>query len=98
MASLDDLPWGEKAQRVKHALLRGIRDNHGRKSTADSAPDVVNLAEIRRVVEAGVESALMRFGGQMVRADVATDADQDDEAEALLDGLGASLVLSVEGQ
>jgi hypothetical protein len=87
MASLDDLPWGEKAQRVKQALLRGIDDDHPREPNA-----AVNLAKIRQVVEAAVSSSLARFEGQMIGVAVAVEGQADDETRALLGDLGAALI------
>ncbi len=56
---------------------------------------VVNLAEIRQVVESAVTQGLARFEGQIGKAVVSSpDGDEDEEAEALLDNLGMSLVLS----
>ncbi len=87
MASLDDLPWGEKSQRVKEALLRGISNEHSREPAA--TPAAFDLAEIRQVVEAATESALVRFGGRITTGDDAID--EDDEVETLLDNIGAAL-------
>ncbi len=91
MESLDDLPWGEKAQRVKDALLRSTDVDRSGEPIAAPAPAAVNLAEIRQVVEASIETALARFDGGQITS--TADADEDDEAETWLDGLGASLIL-----
>ena len=67
IASLNDLPWGGKSQRVKEALLRGISNDHSGEPTV--TPAAFDLAEIRRVVEVATESALGRFGGQITVGD-----------------------------
>ena len=59
---------------------------------AERARAQLDLAEVRRVVEAAIASALARFEGQMSGA-AATAPGEDDEAEDLLDALGDSLVL-----
>ncbi len=58
-----------------------------------SAPGAidVDLTQIRQVVEAGVESAMARFGRQIMTTGV--DADGQDEEDDWLDNLGASLEL-----
>ncbi len=88
MALLDDLPWGEKSQRVKQALLRGIGNDHSGESTV--TPATFDLAEIRQVVEAATESALGRFGGRITVGDDATD-ENEEEVDTLLDNMGATL-------
>jgi hypothetical protein len=55
---------------------------------------VVNLAEIRQVVESAVTQGLARFEGQIGGAVVSGSGDEDAEAEALLDDLGAALILA----
>ncbi|HIE39047.1 MAG TPA: hypothetical protein EYP77_08285 [Anaerolineae bacterium] len=90
--SLDRLPFGAKSQAVKEALRRAVG---GGSSPGRPAPaPAVDLSEIRAVVEAAVEQALAR---QQVSAAAATAPEEDAEVEALLDGLGASLVLGDEG-
>jgi len=89
--SLNRLPFGGKSQAVKDALRRGIGlvpDN------APSTSPVLDLAEIRAVVEAAVAQALARSEGQMSVASVG--AFEDEETEAILDHLGATLVLDEE--
>ena len=94
LAQFDDRPYGAKSQAVKEALRRGIESGHGPDRPA-SAP-ALDLAEIRAVVEAAVEQALARFEGQVSMAP-AVSPEADEEVEALLDGLEASLVLEDEG-
>jgi len=89
---------GKTINQVIKDALRQLIKGTGPGSGGVPVETVVNLAEIRQVVEAGVESALARHdGGRMVRADV-TDEAEDDEAETWLDDLGAELVLDDEGQ
>ena len=87
LAGMEGQPYGMKSQAVKEALRRGL----GVGLPAAPAGAVVDLAEIRAVVEAAVEGALARLEGAVV-ARPAPDA-ADDEAERLLDALGESLVL-----
>ena len=93
LAQFDGRPYGAKSQAVKGALRRGIGAGPGQ--PAPSAP-ALDLAEIRAVVEAAVEQALARLEGQVSMAP-AVSPEADEEVEALLDGLEASLVLEDEG-
>lgn len=84
MSELDGQPYGAKSQAVKEALRRGL-------ATAPPSP-AVDLAEIRAVVEAAVESALARLEGvALVRS--ASESDPEDETERLLGELGEALML-----
>jgi len=87
LEQLDDRPYGLKSQAVKEALLRGIEG--GSDAGGSTATD---LSEVRRVVEAAVETALSRWQGQMVVAP-SPSPTEDNEAEDLLDALGEALVL-----
>lgn len=87
LEQMDGRPYGVKSQAVKEAIRRGI----GQVTPQNSTP-VVDLGEIRAVVEAAVESALARLEGIAV-ARAVSGTDQDDETEALLDSLDAALVM-----
>jgi len=87
LEQFDDRPYGLKSQAVKEALLRGMGDE----SHTGGSP-AIDLSEVRRVVEAAVETALSRLQGQMVAAP-GSPPTEDDEAEELLDALGEALVL-----
>jgi hypothetical protein len=87
LEQFDDRPYGLKSQAVKEALLRGIGDG----SHTGGSP-AVDLSEVRRVVEAAVETALSRLQGP-VGAAPGSLSTEDDEAEDLLDALGEALVL-----
>jgi hypothetical protein len=100
---------GVKSQAVKEALLRGVgaADVSAQPSAAldpaelqealkGAISSALDLGSLRQVVEAAVESALARFGGQIGGAAVADE--EDDETEAILDRLGAGLVLADEGE
>jgi hypothetical protein len=94
--SLDDdavpnAPHRTKNQGVKEALRRGIAAAQGQPSGPVAATAAWDLSDVRRVVEAAVETALARLGGQVATSTVAPS--EDDEAEGLLDALGESLVL-----
>ena len=92
LEQFDDRPYGVKSQAVKDALRRDIGAEPGRPA---SLP-VLDLSEIRAVVEAAVTQALARFEGQ-VSVSPSASPGEDEEVEALLDGLGAELVLGDEG-
>jgi len=89
LAQFDDQSYGIKTQVIKEALLRSIG---GGDPGQGSPVPALDLTEIRRVVEAAVTQALARFEGQVAGAAVAAP-EEDDETEALLDDLGAALVL-----
>ncbi len=80
---------GAKSQAVRDAIRRGI----------GTAPDVsvtpvLDLSELRQVVESAITQSLFRFEGQIGQAAVSDPDDEDAKAEALLDNLGMSLVLA----
>jgi len=89
-AQFDDQPYGAKTQAMKEALRKGV--GVGALQAAVATP-ALDLAEVRRVVEAAVVSALGRFEGQVVGAAAATPAEEEDEVEDLLEGFQYSLVL-----
>ncbi len=88
LAGMEGQPYGAKSQAVKEALRRGL----GMNPSAGSGGAVVDLAEIRAVVEAAVEAALARLEGAVVTRH-APETSADDEVERLLDVLEESLVL-----
>ena len=106
LEQFDGQPYGVKTQAVKDALRRNLGTDGGQVMATQPAldPSIAcdelrrvelsgqSLAEVRRVVEAAMTSALARFEGQVIGAAVAAPGD-DDEAEDLLDALGDSLVL-----
>jgi hypothetical protein len=95
LEQFDDRPYGVKSQAVKEALLRGVEGAAapgGAPVIDHSAALMASLSEVRRVVEAAVETALSRFQGQVVAATV-PPSTEDDEADDLLDTLGENLVL-----
>jgi hypothetical protein len=89
----DDQPHGAKSKAIKEAFLRGI--SVALDQPAPSAP-VLDLAGLRQVVEAAIAQALARFEGQMGAGAAALAPADDDETEALLDNLGAALVVADE--
>jgi hypothetical protein len=104
LEQFDDRPYGAKSQAVKEALLRGIeagsKPGEAPAEGCSSKPSVgqvelstSGLSEVRRVVEAAVETALSRFGGQRVATATQPPVEEPDEAEALLDALGDALIL-----
>jgi hypothetical protein len=87
LVGMEGQPYGAKSQAVKEALRRGL----GMNSSAAPAGAAVDLAEIRRVVEAAVDAALARLEGAVIARPASGAAD--DEAEQILDAMGESLVL-----
>lgn len=70
---------------LSHSLLQGKEGGAGKAEavqTAGIAP-VVDLVELRQVVEAAVASALGRFDGQISGATVSTAAVEEDEELAV---------------
>jgi hypothetical protein len=109
VASLEPLPFGGKSQAIKAALLHGIGQSAEATSAGDLPVDLEQLvsehlvglqatllAEIRRVVEAAVTSSLADVRGSIRPLPVAPSAEPCNEAEALLDTLGSSLLLDDE--
>ncbi|MBN1814552.1 MAG: hypothetical protein JXA14_22120 [Anaerolineae bacterium] len=92
---LDEKQVGAKAQTIKEMLRQvlGSKAIQGARSAG-----VWDLAEVRRVVEAGVTSALARLEGQRIGCARPVQADEDDdEVEMLLGALDQSLVLRDDG-
>jgi hypothetical protein len=93
---LNDLHFGAKSQAMKDALRRGLgmgSSQTGSELPGSSTGGVLDLAELRQVVEAAVDTALGRFEGQFSGGTRALAQEEDDETEALLDDLEAALVL-----
>ena len=96
-------PAGLKGQAIKEALRRGIRQDDPssapanvtldadavREAVANAVAQSLDLAEIRRVVEAGVTSALASARVSVVE-EREVDAEDDD---ATLDILGEELLM-----
>ena len=97
LRQFDGKPHGAKSQGAIDALRRGIgSDKSGQCSESSSYPAGVaalDLAELRQVVEAAVDTALGRFEGQIGAGMPVAVSEEDDETEALLDNLEAALVL-----
>jgi hypothetical protein len=99
LEEFEDQPYGVRTQALKSALRRGS----GVKADLPTVPvqPELDLAEVRRVVEAAVTSVLIRFTGQGVGTGVGLPPEEDDETEDLLSALGATLVLdasAIEGE
>ncbi|MFN3762240.1 MAG: hypothetical protein ACK4WK_03440 [Anaerolineae bacterium] len=82
---LESIEFRAKNRRVKEVLRRGLAA-----SDLSPSPAPVDLGAIRTVVEAAVESALARRGAAVV---LPAEADPEDEAERVLDGMGEALML-----
>ncbi len=103
LEALDDLPYGAKSQAIKEALRRGI-DNRTTSAPANVTLDAdavreavtnaiaqsLDLAKIRRVVEAGVTSALASARVSVVKEG---NEEGEDESEAFLSTLGEELLM-----
>lgn len=91
-------PYGAKSQAIREMLARAISGAPGPGADAPA----LDLAELRRVVEAAMASALAGFActlqgkGHLVGVS-GSRAAEDDETEDLLDALGEALVLGDDG-
>lgn len=85
IALLESVEPGLRAHTIRKLLRAAVRQGETGHNGA------VDLAEIRSVVEAAVESALARWDGLM-RVQAAQESDPE-ETERLLDGLGEALML-----
>ncbi len=84
LASLDDLPFGQKGRVIKEVLRQGI----GQESKATIDAEAL-LADIRAIVEVAVQQSL-------ANATIISEPhlpDEMDETDALLDQLGDQLML-----
>ncbi len=86
LASLDDLPFGQKGRAIKEALRRGLSQQPEPESALNAE---ALLADIRAVVESAVQQALTS-GATIIPASIPNDTD---ETDALLDQLGDQLML-----
>ena len=84
LASLDDLPFGQKGRAIKEALRRGLGQEP--KATIDAE---ALLADIRAIVEVAVQQAL----ANAVIVNQSASPEVTDETDALLDQLGDQLML-----
>ena len=92
---LDEKLVGIKAQTMKEVLRQGLGSEPGQTLPGASSLD---LAEVRRVVEAGVASVLGQWDGQGgIGARDTPPEEQDDEVEYLLAALHNSLVVGDDG-
>ena len=86
LASLDDLPFGQKGHAIKEALRRGLGQ------TPESALDAETLlADIRAIVESAMQQALA--SASIITPSPSPAPDETDETDALLDQLGDQLML-----
>ena len=84
LASLDDLPFGQKGLAIKEALRRGLGQQPEPVPNAETL-----LADIRAVVESAIQQAL----ASGVTITPSSTPDDTDETDALLDQLGDQLML-----
>lgn len=93
LEEFDERPYGAKTQAVKEALRRGMGADWDQ--ATDTTP-ALDLAQLRQVVEAALETALARQAlaprGEGASESLAPAAE-DEETEALLDVLGEALVV-----
>lgn len=100
--------FGDKHRAIKDALLRGIGLSAGQGASAPVSVDAdtirvaiddamsATMVQIRRVVEAGVNSALSGFTGRLTSQPAARSDDERDEIEALLTGLDQDVLIVIE--
>ena len=84
LASLDDLPYGQKGRIIKEVLRRGLGQDQKETINAEAL-----LVDIRAIVEVAVQQALTNIT-------ILTPShfpDETDETDALLDQLGDQLML-----
>ena len=84
LASLNDLPFGQKGRAIKETLRRGL----GQQSEPVLDAEML-LADIRAVVESAVQQAL----ASGITTIPSSATDDTDETDALLDQLGDQLML-----
>ena len=84
LASLDDLPYGQKGRVIKEVLRQGL----GQEPKATSDTEAL-LADIRAIVESAVQQALAN--ATIISKPQLTN--ETDEIDALLDQLGDQLML-----
>ena len=103
---LDSKSHGIKSQAIKEALLRGIGQSPagapasvsidaGTVQTAIEEAMNGALRQLRRVVEASVESALHGFGGDLTPQPVERSVDEQEEVEAVTAGMNAEFMLEI---
>lgn len=102
--------FGDKHRAIKDALLRGIGFSAGQGVSAPVSVDAdtirvaiddamsATMVQIRRVVEAGVNSALSGFTGRLTPQPAARSDDERDEIEALLVGLDQDALIVVDDE
>jgi len=84
LASLDDLPFGQKGRVIKEALRRGLGQ------TPEPALDAETLlADIRAIVASAVQQAM----ANAAIINQAPTSEDTNETDALLDQLGDQLML-----
>jgi len=84
LATLDDLPFGQKGRVIKDVLRRGLEQ------APEPALDAETLlADIRAIMESAIQQAL----ASAVIINQAPTPDDEDETDALLDQLGDQLML-----
>jgi hypothetical protein len=90
---LDGEPIGAKTQAMKMALRRGTDAGQVEAVQGTGTAPVLDLVEVRQVVEAAVASALGRFEGQLAGSAASAAVEEDDEVEDLMHAFEESLVL-----
>ena len=91
LEELDRQPYGTKGQIIKQTLRRGLGLSSSTKGSDASFDSQELLSDIRRVVEATLESVISRLSITPLTA--APSLDMPDEIDALLDDFGANLMM-----
>lgn len=98
LEELDQLSYGVKSKTIKETLLRGLNldvRTPGASSGTNAAFDTGELlSDIRRVMEATLESAVSRLAITPLTAVRQPNVPEPDDAiDALLDDFGANLMM-----
>ncbi len=95
LTELERLPFGTKGKIIKQTLRRGLRLTES--STKQTDPSTFDtgelLSDIRRVVEASLESVISRLSISPLPALPHTSRPVPDEIDTILDNFGASLMM-----
>ena len=93
LAELNHLPFGTKGQIIKQTLRRGlgVSSQQTKKPTTEAFDSQELLSDIRRVVEATLESVISRLSITPLTTDPRLSVP--DEIDALLDDFGANLMM-----
>lgn len=97
LEELNKLPFGVKSKTVKETLRRGLNLDSRSAALNQGANVALDtgelLSDIRRVMEATLESAISRLSITPLTAVPQTSPDDENEIDALLDNFGTNLMM-----